>query len=71
MKTAPDYSAMINSMLHEHDIKIEQISLDTEIAVSTLYRIKRGQTPRAMAAQRRILDYYARITGQDLQEAKT
>jgi predicted transcriptional regulator len=63
MKTAPDYSAMINSLLHEHEIKIEQISLDTDIAVATLYRIKRGQTPRALAAQKRIVEYYARISG--------
>ena len=65
MKTAPDYSAMINSLLHEHEIKIEQISLDTDIAVATLYRIKRGQTPRALAAQKRIVEYYARISNDE------
>ena len=65
MKTAPDYSAMINSLLHEHEIKIEQIALDTDIAVATLYRIKRGQTPRALAAQKRIVEYYARISNDE------
>ena len=61
MRKEHDYQKMIWELLTD-GIEIERIALNTHVSIPTLYRIKRGIVPRALAARKASEIYYDRVT---------
>jgi transcriptional regulator with XRE-family HTH domain len=61
----PTYKKMLRELTETHGLRMELIATDTEVSIAALYRIKRGQEPRTLAAQKSIERYYNRIVRKD------
>jgi predicted transcriptional regulator len=61
----PNFQTMLEELSTKYEIRMEKIAVNTTVSIAALYRIKRGQEPRTLAAQKSIERYYNRIVRKD------